>query len=136
MTPLGPTLINLNRNVERNGSTLNQLTHLQNVGLLNNFSVSEISQMVNYDNLNASLEERVRAYLAMNGAHCHHPNSWERAAECEFDFRYETPIHESGILFEEEKIKRTLQDREMPLIGTTILDEAGVNLIIEYLDSL
>ena len=136
MTPLGPTLLNLNRNVERNGSTLNQLTHLQNVGVLNNFSVNQISQMVDYNDFNASLEERGRAYLAMNCAHCHNPNSWERSAEREFDFRYETPFNEAGILYEEDKIKRALQDREMPLIGTTMLDEEGLNLITEYIESL
>lgn len=136
MTPLGPTLLNLNRNVERNGSTLNQLTHLQNVGVLNNFSVNQISQMVDYNDFNASLEERGRAYLAMNCSHCHNPNSWERSAERGFDFRYETPHTEAGILFEEDKIKRAIQDREMPLIGTTMLDEEGINLIIEYIESL
>ena len=136
MTPLGPTLLNLNRNVERNGSTLNQLTHLQNVGMLNNFSVNKISQMVDYNDFNAPLEERGRAYLAMNCAHCHNPNSWERSAEREFDFRYETPFNEAGILYEEDKIERALQDREMPLIGTTMLDEEGISLIIEYIESL
>lgn len=136
MTPLGPTLLHLNRIVERNGNSLNQITHLQNLGLLNNFSIDEIGQMVNYNDLNSSLEERGRAYLAMNCAHCHNPNSWERSAEREFDFRYDTPLHTAGILFEEEKIKRALQDREMPLIGTTMLDKEGVNLIIEYLDNL
>ncbi|MEN8732437.1 MAG: hypothetical protein ABF321_07685, partial [Bacteroidia bacterium] len=84
----------------------------------------------------ASLEERGRAYLAMNCAHCHNPNSWERSAEREFDFRYETPFTEAGILYEEDKIKQALQDREMPLIGTTMLDEEGINLIIEYIESL
>jgi len=136
MTPLGPTLLNLNRNVERNGNTLNQITHLQNLDLLNNFSVNQIGKMVNYDDFNTSLEERGRAYLAMNCAHCHNPNSWERSAEREFDFRYETPLNEAGILYEQEKIKRALQDREMPLIGTTMLDEEGINLIIDYLENL
>ena len=136
MTPLGPTLLNLNRNIERNGNTLNQITHLQNVGLLNHFSVDQIGQMVDYNDLNASLEDRGRAYLAMNCAHCHNPNGWEGAAEREFDFRYETPLDDAGIRYEEEKIKNALQDREMPLIGTSILDEEGVNLIMEYLNSL
>lgn len=136
MTPLGPTLLNLNRNVDRNGNTLNQITHLQNIGLLNNFSVNQIGKMVNYNDLNTSLEERGRAYLAMNCAHCHNPDSWEKAAELDFDFRYETPLNEAGIFNKEKKIKRVLQDREMPLIGTTMLDEEGVNLIIEYLDNL
>jgi len=136
MTPLGPTLLNLNRNVERIGNTVNQITHLQNLGLINQFSVHQIGQIVDYNDLDVSLTDRGRAYLAMNCAHCHNPDSWERSAEREFDFRYETPLNAAGILYEEEKIKRAVQDREMPLIGTTMLDEEGVNLIIEYLDNL
>lgn len=136
MTPIGPTLRNLNRTVERNGSLLNQLAHLQNQGILNSFPIDQVGHTVDYNNSNASLDERGRAYLAMNCAHCHNPNSWERAAEREFDFRYETPLSEAGILYEKDKIKRAIQDQEMPLIGTTMLDEEGVNLIIEFLDNL
>lgn len=136
MTPIGPTLRNLNRTVERNGTMLNQLTHLQNGGSLNSFPIDQVGHIVDYNNSNASLDERGRAYLAMNCAHCHNPKSWERAAEREFDFRYETPLNQAGIFYEEDKIKRAVQDQEMPLIGTTMLDEEGVNLIIEFLDNL
>ncbi len=136
ITPIGPTLRNLNRTVERNGSMLNQLTHLQNGGSLNSFPIDQVGHIVDYTNSNASLDERGRAYLAMNCAHCHNPKSWERAAEREFDFRYETPLNQAGIFYEEDKIKRAVQDQEMPLIGTTMLDEEGVNLIIEFLDNL
>lgn len=136
MTPLGPTLVNLNRNVERNGNSINQIIHLQNAGLLSDFSVNQVGKMVDYDDLSSSLEDRGRAYLAMNCAHCHNPNSWQRSAEREFDFRYHTPFDEAGILFENEKIQRALQDGEMPLIGTTMLDKEGINLVIEYLESL
>ncbi len=136
ITPIGPTLRNLNRTVERNGSMLNQLTHLQNGGSLNSFPIDQVGHIVDYNNSNASLDERGRAYLAMNCAHCHNPKSWERAAEREFDFRYETPLNQAGIFYEEDKIKRAVQDQEMPLIGTTMLDEEGVNLIIEFLDNL
>ena len=136
MTPLGPTLLNLNRNVDRNENTLNQIIHLQNLGLLNQFSVHQIGQMVDYNDLEASLEDRGRAYLAMNCAHCHNPSGWERANERRFNFSYETPLSETGIRYEEEKIKRNLLNQEMPFIGTTMLDEEGVNLIIDYLDNL
>ena len=136
MTPIGPTLRNLNRAVERNGNVLNQLTYLQNEGVLNSFPIDQVGHIVDYNNSNASLEDRGRAYLAMNCAHCHNPNSWERSAEREFDFRYETPLSQAGILYDKDKIKRAIQDQEMPLIGTTMLDEEGVNLMIEYLDNL
>ncbi len=134
--PIGPTLVNLNRDVERSGVTINQLSHLQNVGFLSDFPISQVAQMPDYKDLGAQLDKRGRAYLAMNCAHCHNPNSWERAAEREFDFRFETPFSQARILFEEDKIKRAIEDGEMPLIGTTLIDEEGVDLLIEYIESL
>ena len=92
--------------------------------------------MVDYNDASAALEDRGRAYLTMNCAHCHNPGGWQKANEREFDFRYETPFSQTGISYEEEKIKRALDDREMPFIGTTMLDEEGVNLVKEYLDNL
>ena len=136
ISPIGPNLRNLNRMVERNGTNLNQLIHLQAVGVLNDFDIGQVSQIVDYKDASVSLSERGRAYLDMNCAHCHNPSGWDYATEREFDFRYEMPLAQSGILFEEEKITHALLNREMPFIGTTILDEEGVNLVIEYLESL
>ncbi|MEL7534414.1 MAG: hypothetical protein AAFN10_24120 [Bacteroidota bacterium] len=136
ISPIGPTLRNLNRMVERNGTELNQLLHLQAVGALNDFDVNQVSKIVDYNDASAALSERGRAYLDINCAHCHNPSGWDYATERQFDFRYETPLEQSGILFEEEKISNALLDREMPFIGTTILDQEGVNLMIEYLESL
>ena len=136
MTPLGPSLRNLNRMVERNGASLHQIEHLQSVGVLNDFQISQVSQIVDYHNLDVSLAERGRAYLAMNCAHCHNPDAWGAPAERDFDFRYETPLDQTGILFEKEKIVDALLEREMPFVGTTILDQEGVSLMIEFIESL
>ena len=136
MTPLGTKLRNLNRIIERNGISLNQINHLQSVGILNDFQVSQVPQIVDYNDDSSSLSERGRAYLDLNCSHCHNPTAWDAPTEREFDFRYETPLNQTGILFEEDKIKEALLDREMPFIGTTILDQEGVDLIIEYIESL
>lgn len=136
LTPLGPDLRNLNRTVDRNEASLNQISHFQSIGLLSHFPLDQVPQIVNYNSLDATLADRGRAYLAMNCAHCHNPSAWEAPTEREFDFRYETPLDQTGIKFEEDKIIKALSDREMPLIGTTILDQKGVNLVIEYLESL
>lgn len=136
MTPIGPTLRNLNRMVERNGSNLNQLNHLQSVGVLDDFQLTQVSQIVDYNDSSVSLAERGRAYLAMNCAHCHQPDAWDKSAERDFDFRYETPLNETGVLQEKEDIMDVLLDREMPFIGTTILDEEGVDLVVEFIESL
>lgn len=136
LTPLGPTLRNLNRVVERNGSSLNQISHLQSIGVLNAFPASELSQMIDYNDLGASLSERGRAYLAMNCAHCHNPHGWDTPAEVGFDFRYEIPLNQTGISGEKDRIINSVSDGEMPFIGTTMMDHEGVDLIIEYLESL
>lgn len=136
MIPLGTNLRNLNRTVERNGTTLNQINHLQWVGILNDFEISEVSTMVDYKDTNAPLAERGRAYLAMNCAHCHNPDAWETPAELDFDFRHETPLNQTGIIYETEDIIEVLRDGEMPFIGTTIPDSEGVSLVIEFIESL
>ena len=136
MTPLGPSLRNLNRFVNRDGANINQISYLQSVGVLNDFQLSQVPHIVDYNDLNTSLTERGRAYLAMNCAHCHNPNAWEASTEREFDFRYETPLDQTGIQYEEDKIIDALLDQEMPFIGTTIVDREGVDLIVEFMESL
>ena len=73
-----------------------------------------------------------RAYLDINCSHCHNPDGWEESKR-QFDFRYNVPISQSGIPAKKEKISRTILNRKMPLIGTTMLDEEGVTLILDYL---
>ena len=136
LQPIGTKLRNLNRSVERKGTTLNQLTYLQEVGVLNNFDVNQMPHIVNYDDASVSLTERERAYLAMNCAHCHNPDAWKKAARQGFDFRYETPLDETGIISQKRKVARNIQNGEMPLIGTTVLDDEGIELLLEFMESL
>jgi uncharacterized repeat protein (TIGR03806 family) len=136
ISPIGPSLRNMNRMVERNGANLNQLTHLQNVGVLNGFDVGQVSTIVDYNDASASLSERGRSYLDMNCSHCHNPTGWDYATERDFDFRYETALEQTGILYGKDKITNALLDQEMPFVGTTVLDQEGVNLVIEYIESL
>lgn len=89
-----------------------------------------------FKNIEASLSERARAYLAMNCAHCHNPSGWEKSNQRRFDFRYEIPLDQTGILYKREKILRTLVNGRMPFIGTSMLDEEGINLINDYLKNL
>lgn len=135
MTPLGPTTLNLNRIVERNGKTLNQLAHLQNLNLLNGSSTNPSPTMVDYKDKTEAISKRGRAYLAMNCAHCHNPAAWDKPAERDFDFRHETRLENTGILFGKNKIFNAVISQEMPFIGTTMIDEEGVALLIEYLES-
>lgn len=134
--PLGPTLRNLNRTVERNGFSQNQIEHLQSLGILNVFSVNEVSNIVDYNNVGNSISNRGRAYLDMNCAHCHNPNAWDIPAKVGLDLRYETPLNETGIQYESERISNSVLDGEMPFIGTTMRDDEGVSLVLQYLETL
>lgn len=136
IAPLGPTLRNLNRTVNRNNSNLNQIQHLQSVGILSEFDFSQIDNIVDYKNPEASLTERSRAYLDMNCAHCHNPKGWEASAQRPFDFRYETLLEQTGILRKKEKVVNTMMRGKMPFIGTTMLDEEGIELLKEFTESL
>lgn len=133
---LGTTLKNLNREVTRNGTSVNQLTHLQNVAILNQFDVNPVSVMVNYKDSNLPLKDRARAYLDINCSHCHNPNGWEEPANENFDFRYETPLNQTGILDEPFDLNEMITSGEMPFIGTTMLDDEGVALLVDFINSL
>lgn len=136
MIPLGTKLRNLNRTVDRNGVSLNQIDHLQSLGILNDFQSNQVPHISNYGDDTNSLSERGRAYLDLNCAHCHNPTAWEPPAKQDFDFRYETALSQTGLLGEQNQIIELMTDGEMPFIGTTVLDQEGVNLIIEYIESL
>lgn len=137
--PLGTNLRNLNLDVEINGSMINQLEHLQSEGILmNDFAPNEVTKIVNYKDVSSSLLERGRAYLDINCSHCHNPSGWEEPAEENLDFRYETALSETGLSEQDNQnqIIDMVSDGEMPFIGTTILDDEGVELVIEFIQSL
>lgn len=134
--PIGTTLKNLNREVSRNGTNINQLTHLQTVAILNQFDVAASPQMIDYNDLNIGLEQRARAYFDINCSHCHNPTAWEAPAKRDLDLRYEVPLNQTGIEQQADDINEFLTSGEMPFIGTTILDDEGVDLIIDFINSL
>lgn len=136
IVPLGPSLRNLNRNVVRGGTTVNQLDHLQSVGILNAFDIDQASTIPDYNDVNVSLAERGRAYLDINCATCHHPNGLSEAEKKGYDFRYETSLDDTKILKKKSTIIEVMEDGRMPDVGTTVIDEEGLELIIAYMNSL
>ncbi len=136
LSPIGPTLRNLNRLVVRGGLEVNQLSHLQSKEWLESFPLSAVPQIVDYQDTNAPLSSRARSYLAMNCAHCHQPNAWDVPAQQGFDFRYHIPLEFTGILEGKDQIERNVTNGEMPFLGTTLQDEQGIALLTAYLNGL
>jgi len=134
--PLGTTPTNINRTVVRSAQPTNLINHLQSVGVVSNFDIGIVAQIPDYNDATQTLANRARAYMHMNCAHCHNPTAWEEPAEQDLDFRYTTAFNQTGIAMESDEIVEMVEDGEMPFIGTTILDDEGVHLIINYINSL
>ncbi|HEY2951357.1 MAG TPA: PA14 domain-containing protein, partial [Verrucomicrobiae bacterium] len=81
------------------GNTDNQLRTWNHLGLfnppLNEADIATLSASTAITNSGATLEHRVRSYLAANCAQCHRPNGVARA---NFDARFDTPLALQGIV--------------------------------------
>jgi glutaredoxin len=132
--PIVPKIRNLNFNVIRNGASLNQLTYLYNAGVLNGVNPASFDNVPNYKDTTVSLEKRARAYLDINCAHCHSDKGF--AAVQTPRFGYEHSLQNSKITEIKRRIKRKLENGQMPKIGTTVIDEEGVSLIKKFIDGL
>lgn len=134
VVPIGPKIRNLNFDVMRDSVTLNQLTYFHNEGILNPVVPTVFSTLPNYKDLTKTLEQRGRAYLDINCAHCHSENGF--AANREYRMAYETDLKESKISTGVSPIKNKIKSGEMPKLGTTVIDKEGLELINKYLDTL
>ena len=137
--PIGPKARNLN--FTYNGK--NQLQNFADMGLLAGAPpISQIEQLPDWVDSSFTLEQRARAYMDINCAHCHQPGGEHSSSVPDRpDFRYGTSFEDSKIL----DFKIDIRDRvatspafgpSMPLIGITQLHTEGVELIHEYIDSL
>jgi uncharacterized repeat protein (TIGR03806 family) len=73
MKPIGPTARQLNGEFAyHDGTKENQLLHWQKKGILNNLpNLAQIDKAARPDDPHASVEDKARAYLDINCAHCH-----------------------------------------------------------------
>lgn len=136
MTPIGPKMRNINFNF--NGS--NQIQNLINSSAITGITdPTTVNLLPKWDDPLVPLDERARAYMDINCAHCHSQGGFcEEASDLRLD--YETPYEESLISQRRNsiltRIQNTIPEYGMPLIGTTILHEEGVDLLIEYINDL
>jgi uncharacterized repeat protein (TIGR03806 family) len=75
MVPIGPKARHLNRDFDYAGGVENQLEHWQKIGALAGAPAPEKAPRLAVwnDPKSGSLDERARAWLEINCAHCHHP---------------------------------------------------------------
>ncbi|MGS2727706.1 fibronectin type III domain-containing protein [Psychroserpens sp. BH13MA-6] len=135
-TPIGPKLRSLN--FEVNGS--NQLQALIDLNLLEGLAdPSTVDALPNWEDDSVTLDRRARAYMDMNCAHCHISGGFCEE-QSNLRLSYETPFGESNIMESSNsilaRIQNTIPEYGMPYIGTTILHDEGVALMIDYINSL
>ncbi|WP_296351580.1 hypothetical protein [Winogradskyella sp.] len=137
ITPLGVRLDLLN--FSPNG--INQIEELTANQRITDVDFDNLISFPRWDDVNNyTLEERARAYLDVNCAHCHSDGGY-CAFPSSLRLNYDIPLEETNII--ERKgfiIFRTSSDYQegltMPWIGTSMLHDEGVSLMLEYLDTL
>ena len=135
-TPIGPKLRSLNFDIDGVNQLQTLITNQQLSGVTD---PSSIGVLPNWEDDSFSREERARAYLDINCAHCHAPGGI-----CEIqstlDLRFETSFEDSEIFSRRFSMSGRISTYNpgfsMPWIGTTMIHEEGVDLIQTYLNSL
>ena len=160
---LGPKTSQLNRNHDYDGLVANQLVAMAEIDLLDIGEDGMIDPntqpgMANPHAGVGSLEERARAYLDANCAHCHRPNVYADTALHGLDLRYEVSLGESGLCEQMRYfpawagmprvapgdpdgsgvLRRFVLDdaQRMPSIGTSVTDPLGTQLLHAWIAQL
>lgn len=160
---LGPKTRQLNGDLyyDETGRTANQLTTLEHLGIFstsvdtNNLG-SLLTSAPSNDNT-YSLNDRARAYIDANCASCHRPGN---SIQANFDARLSTPLSDAEIIYGDlnsslgltgmrevvpqdpehsmmyMRIKAVHEDFAMPPLAKNKIDENGVQLIYDWINSL
>lgn len=151
-TTLGPVVAQLNGPIGR--SAANQLEMLSGLGYLDAPlpPAASLPKLPRYEDTTVSVEERARAYLHGNCAHCHQPNATGFGTA---DYRFSTPFAGMGIcevkartnprvnLFTPGSSATSLLSQRMhktgpgrmPMIGTTLVDPIGTSVVDRWIDA-
>lgn len=134
--PIGPKLRTMNFDINGVNQLEQFIANQQLTGLANSASVRSLP---NWEDPNVRLEDRARAYMDINCAHCHIPGG-TCADQSILNLAFETPLNESNIVERsfsiDYRISFYLEGLSMPFIGTTMQHTEGVQLIQDYLNTL
>jgi uncharacterized repeat protein (TIGR03806 family) len=161
ISPIGPKAANLNRDVQRDGRAINQLTRWTELGILKGApDPIQAPRNADFSNISLSAEARSRAWLDINCGHCHKPDgaasntglfltattsdpvqlgiarrpvsAGKGSGELLFDV---VPGHpEQSILY--HRIRSTEPGVAMPELGRTLVHDEAVAVIGEWIKEM
>ena len=158
--PIGPKPQNINEDFAFKDGIKNQLKKWAEFGYLNTSNIpSEIVSVVDWSDISQPLDLRVRSYLDINCAHCHSDKGYCEYAPMRFSFKDTDDFknigvgvehnfeleeglshivapgksEESALLF---RLKSTLDEYKMPIMGRNLQHKEGVKLIEQWINSL
>jgi uncharacterized repeat protein (TIGR03806 family) len=157
--PIGPKPRNLNLIYNYDNGPKNQLEKLVELGYLENTLPTNIDTLPDYNDTNESLDLRVRAYVEINCAHCHSEETHCAYRPLRFDFISTEDFTNMGVCVDADtdlgfnlgqiveprdarnsvlhfRLNSTEQSNRMPLLGRTLIDIEGVNLIEDWINNL
>ena len=162
MSPIGPSVRQLNKSIQNGAKSQNQLQHLKELGHLevSDEVIASAPKLVDYTNEKEAIDLRAKAYLDINCAHCHQPKGpaknsglnlkWDNeqlvtygfmkspvaAGRGSGNFQYDIvpgKAKESILWF---RMNSTDPGIMMPELGRTMVHKEGVELIRKWIDQL
>ena len=131
--PIGPKIRNLNRDIMSSKGPVNQLTYLREAGILNKTDPASFQKLSNWEDKSLPVEDRARAYLDINCAHCHSEQGYCSGSRLKLG--YDLAFEHTRIAHQAGRIDRFMSKKTMPMLGTTIVDKEGLELIREYINT-
>lgn len=159
ITPIGLKARHLNKEIMFNNVKINQLTLWDNLGILNNLpsDLSSIDTAPNWKDTSKNLQDRAKAYLDINCAHCHTEGGSGALSGLRMEYWRKTIDYSHGVCNESQgwrvggydiwpgrgdishiplRITLTAAKDRMPPIGRSLVDEEAAQLISDWIDTL
>jgi parallel beta-helix repeat protein len=159
---IGPKARFLNQENEYGGEMINQLSYMEEQGVLIGLpeDLESIATVPDWEDTAAALQERAKGYLDINCAHCHRPSGFASNSALFLDFWREvdvsygickTPIAagngsggfkydivpgDASTSITTHRMDSNDTDVRMPEIGRSIIHDEGVALIEEWINSM
>jgi uncharacterized repeat protein (TIGR03806 family) len=157
--PIGPKARHLNKVIEYNGEFTNQLTLWHKLGKLNNMpnDLSVIDTAPNWQDESVNVQDRAKAYLDINCAHCHNENGSAALSGLRLEYWRKSITHAHGVCNSSHgwrgggfdiwpgrgeissipiRMRHTDAKDRMPPIGRSLVDEQAAQLISDWIDSM